>query len=614
MTAAALDRLAPARPRSDHRPRTVTATLVGAGFPLSGLLFVASYEAALRGDGLVHELFWAATATALATAAACYHLATDRRRAAAGLAVVLAGLLSLPKFLRAPHYFNFYDELAHWRATQGLVDGSALFAANPLNKVVADYPGLHAVTAALSAVTGGSVFATGTVVILVARIAGALAVYLLAERILRSSAAGLLAVVVFVANPAFAFFDAQFAYESLAAPLVAVVLVLALRLAGDEPDEDRDAAATGAALAAVALAVSLAVVVTHHGSAYVLAVLLVVTAVAVARTGAATPRPLVVLAGAVPVAALAWLVTAGRHTLTYVVPLVRSNLASVPEFLGGTSRPRRLFAGQLPAPAYEQVAAFLAVIVLFGLFGYGAWALLRRYRADDRAAAWVAGLLGLAYFVSLPLVALRADQIAKRLWGFAFIGLAPVAAAALVLLVARRPGPGRVAAAVALLVVAVGSGVTRSGEHIRFPGGYLPSADPRSLTPDVVAAARWLRAEHGPDHRVVGDRTLAAALGSYGEQQPITYQENGRPVWKVFQPDGLRPDALDEIERARLDWIAVDRRAAGMFPLTGFYFDESEPGAYVDTRLSAAGLAKFDDPALRRAYDNGHVVLYQVRR
>jgi hypothetical protein len=302
--------------------------------------------------------------------------------------------------------------------------------------------------------------------------------------------------------------------------------------------------------------------------------------------------------------------------LAYVGPLLASNLTSIPEFLAGTSRPRQLFGGQLPAPLYEQVAGFAAVIVLFGLFGYGCWRLLRRYDADDRVAAWMCALLGLAYFASLPLVALRADQIAKRLWDFAFIGLAPVVAAALVLLAARRDR-GRhvvVAAGVAMVaVITVGSGVARSGEHIRFPGGYLPSADPRSLTPDVVAAAEWLRRVHGPGHRVAGDRTLAAAVGSYGEQQPVTYQENGRPVWKVFQPDRLRPDAADEIDRGRLDWVAVDLRAAGVFPLTGFYFDESEPGAYVDTRLTRAGLTKFDE-ALRRAYDNGHVVLYQVRR
>jgi hypothetical protein len=604
VTAAALDRLAAAVASPVEPVRTPALLLVAGGFPVSGLLFVAAYDAARSGGGAVHEWYWAATVTALATAAGCYALARGRRRAAVWLTVVLAVLLSLPKFLRSPRYFDFYDELAHWRATEGLLDGAPLFATNALNKVVADYPGLHVVTAAGAAATGVSVFAAGSAVVLAARVVGCLAVFLLAERVLRSPAVGLLAVALFAANPAFAFFDAQFAYGSLAGPLVAVVLLLALR-----PDDP-------AAMLGPALLLSAAVVVTHHGSSYVLAAALAAVAVLGARTRVDDWRRPALLAVAVPAAALAWLLAGGRHTLAYVGPLVESNLASIPQFLGGTSRPRRLFAGQLPAPAYEQVAAFAAVIVLFGLFGYGVWRLRRRYEADDRTAAGVCALLGLAYFASLPLVALRADQIAKRLWDFAFIGLAPVCAAALIILADRR-GRGRaamVAAGVAMVaVITVGSGVVRSGEHIRFPGPYLPSADPRSLTPDVVAAAEWLRRAHGPDHRVAGDRTLAAALGSYGEQHPVTYQEHGRPVWKVFQPDRMQPEAVDEIARGQLDWVAVDRRAAGVFPLTGFYFDESEPGAYVDTRLTTAGLTKFDG-GLRRAYDNGHVVLYQVRR
>jgi hypothetical protein len=85
------------------------------------------------------------------------------------------------------------------------------------------------------------VFASGNAVILAIRAAGCLAVYLLAERLGRAAwapsppAVALVAVLVFAANPAFAFFDAQFAYESLASPLVAVVVLTAARLGDHGP-------------------------------------------------------------------------------------------------------------------------------------------------------------------------------------------------------------------------------------------------------------------------------------------------------------------------------------------------------------------------------------------
>jgi len=167
-------------------------------------------------------------------------------------------------------------------------------------------------------------------------------------------------------------------------------------------------------------------------------------------------------------------------------------------------------------------------------------------------------------------------------------------------------------AGVLILVVFVGSGVARSGEHIRFPGSYVPSADPRSMTPDVVGAAQWMRAAYGPHHRIAGDRTLAVTFGSHGAQTPVTYEEDGFPVWTVVAPEQMTPAVLAEIRRARLEWIAVDLRAAGRFPLTGFYFNDAEPGAYVDTALSTRALTKFDTGPFKRAYDNGHVVLYRV--
>jgi hypothetical protein len=326
---------------------------------------------------------------------------------------------------------------------------------------------------------------------------------------------------------------------------------------------------------------------------------------------AARRRPsahLVALAAVTAAATVAWLFAAASYTLTYVGPYVRSNLSSIPEFFTGETRPRRLFGGFLPTPAYERYASYAAVLILFGLYCWGALAALRR---RNRLDPWVCAALGAIYFCSIPLVMLRGDQVVKRLWEFAFIGLAPICALALATLVARRRPAAWIATAAMLLVVFVGSGVARSGEHIRFPGPYLPSADPRSMTPDVVAAARWL-AGQGHDERVTGDRTLAALLGSVGEQVPVTYQEDGFPIWKIVAAEELTPAVFTEIRRARLDWIAVDLRTAGVFPLTGFYFDESEPGAYVDTHLSGRALAKFDAPGFRRAYDNGTVVLYEV--
>jgi len=596
----------PASPAPAPPTRTAGLLLLTAGFPLSALCFTEAYRTAGQNTNVPgasatgHALFWLAIAVALGTTGLIWWRSTRSRMLAAALGGLLGALLSLPKVIRSPRYLNFYDEQAHLRATEDLLHGGSLGAVNPLNAVVSDYPGLHLVTAVYAGASGGPLLVTGTLLIVLTRVAGCLAMYLIAERLVRTPGAALLAVVVFVANPAYVFFDAQYSYESLAAPLVAVVLAAAMR---------------GAYVAAAIL--TALVTVTHHGSSYVLAAVFVAILLADLVRRRRPPTGLALLAGLAVLLPVGWLLVAARSTLGYIGPYVRSNLSSIPDFLAGKGGPRRLFGGYLAVPGYEKVASFAAVLVLVGLFCWGAGRqFLRRHPGRRRpglrrrdAANWTLLGLGAVYFASLPLVALRNDQVVKRSWEFAFIGVGALCAAPLAaLLRGRRLAVG----ALCLLTVFVGSGVARSGEHIRFPGPYLPSADPRSMTPDVVTAARWMAATQGPDHRVIGDRTLAAVMGSYGRQTPVTYQEDGVPVWLIYQPEEVTPAVRQEIARHRISWIAVDLRTAHHFPLTGFYFDESEPGAYVDTRLTERGLTKFTGPGFRRAYDNGNVVLFEV--
>jgi hypothetical protein len=580
------------------------SALAVAGLPAAGALYAWSYTLAWRGDGGVHELFWAATALALVSAGAVARWSARPARACFWLAVALAALFTAPKLLRAPEDFLFFDELAHWLATHQLLTGLGLFTPNTHTKVVAFYPGLHALTAALAAVTGWSEVAAGNVVTVAAHTLGGAAAYLLAERLLGRPRVALLAAAVFMANPAFFYFDAQFAYETLALPLVGVAVMLALRLPGADRRERRG-------LVAVTALVVLAVVVTHHASSYVLAgILAAAAAVAVLRRPREPAWPhLAALAGLATGVALLWLLTAARFTTAYLGPYISSNLASLPAFLRHRESTRPLFAGST-IPRYEIVASFASVPLLAGLFAVGLWLLWRDRRRRD-TGWWTLVLLSAAYFVSLPMVALRVDQAAKRLWEFAFLGLAPVCALAMAALARRAGRAGLPAVALVVLVLFVGGVSSRSGEHIRFPGPYMPSADPRSLTPEVVDSARWLLAAEGPGNRVMGDRTVAAALGSYGQQTPVAWAYDGWRPWQVFQPTRLGPGVFAELDRSRTGWVAVDRRAAGAPPLTGWYFDGAEPGAFTGQTLERAALNKFDAPPFERRYDNGPVVLYR---
>ena len=69
--------------------------------------------------------------------------------------LVLYGFVSYaPKLLRNPTSPIYHDEFAHWRETYEILSTGKLFQPNPIIPIIAQYPGLHATTAALVHATG----------------------------------------------------------------------------------------------------------------------------------------------------------------------------------------------------------------------------------------------------------------------------------------------------------------------------------------------------------------------------------------------------------------------------------------------------------------------------
>jgi hypothetical protein len=306
-----------------------------------------------------------------------------------------------------------------------------------------------------------------------------------------------------------------------------------------------------------------------------------------------------------------WLTLAASHTWRYLGPHIDESLLAVPRFLEGDQAEERVSA-TIRGPTYEIWLAYLGVIALAVAFGVG---FVKRFRdvPSERGRLIACALLGLVFFVSLPIVLVAADATTiARTWEFAFIGLAPVAAFGLFGLFARA-GFARALLGSAALVLAFVTGATgRSGENIRFPGPYIATGGPRSTTADVIEAADWLRRNHGASQVVMGDITVAAVFGSYGGQLPASYQNFGYRPWQVFDSKRLTARGLYELDRSRTNFVVVDERVAESPPFGGYYFAPDEPIPSWRPPMPRAFLEKFDrDPRFDRVYDNGNVKIYR---
>ncbi len=146
---------------------------------------------------------------------------SSTRRERIFLVLLLSVALYVVKVLASPHGFTFSDEYTHIRNVNDILQTHHLFANNPLLPTAAYYPGLGAITAGLTQVTGLSEFAGGLIIVGVARMVFIGSLFLVASRVTRSERAAAVACLVYLANPMFLFFGATFSYENLALPLAA---------------------------------------------------------------------------------------------------------------------------------------------------------------------------------------------------------------------------------------------------------------------------------------------------------------------------------------------------------------------------------------------------------
>lgn len=535
--------------------------------------------------------------------------------------VAVGVLLYLVKIVHSPIRFTFFDEFSHWSAAMHVGASGRLFGDNTLLPIAAEFPGLHIIATAIQSVSGAELFLVGALTVGVARVLWTLALFLLFERIAGSARAAGLATLFYMANPSYLFFHGQFAYESLALPLVALLLFALARAE----------ALSGPARFGMNLAVVLgvgALVMVHHLSSYALIVFLVVWLFAswrLARAGAAQRARQGTLVFAL-VVTLAWLVYFAMVVVSYISPHVESGVAELFGILFGQATPRELFVSGTgdTAPLGERLVGFASVgLICLALAAAVPWAL--RHRRDS-ALAWTMAVCALAYPAAMALRLTTAGaEIAVRTSGFLFLAMAPVIAMAAEALWLERPGP-RPAQAIRVGILTLAAAVIVTGGVVlgfapwaRLPGPYQVAADTRSVERQGIAAAVWMQTVLGPGNRVAADRTNRLLVATYGQQTPVTNYRDRVDIASIYYAETLDERVRATIRQGELDYLLVDLRMSRAAPQLGHYIEDGElrfedadgRPLPVPERL----LRKFDDDArIDRVLDSGSIIVYDLAR
>jgi hypothetical protein len=613
----------PGKPRG--RTLELGALPVLALLAAAGVLLVALGDNSARsGAAGAQPLFWGGLILIYAPIAFRLFSASASRAERLGLVVLLSISLFVIKVLYSPIGFVFYDELGWWRATQDLLHTGHPFSSNPLVITTPGFPGLDLLTAPLVELGKLSVFDAGTLAIGTVRTAFMLALFLFFERATRSTRAAGIGVAVYVCNPSFLYFNAQFAYESAALLLGVTLLLITVRWSESDP------AATGATgarslVAAMAL-LAFGLVITHHMTSYAILALLIGWAVLAeldqppGETGGSSllntaALPAIMLG----IAASAWFAfVAGGVTITELGDQVTGSIRSVLDLVVGGSGPKKPFeAGGQSNSWLARGVAVTSVLLLVAAIPFGVKKVWRTRPKDPLQR--VLALVAVLYVATLGLrLTQNGTEASQRASEFVFLGLAFLVAVLVHGLRAPKDAGRRLRSTLLFTalatVVFTGGFIVGEPPQGRQPGPFLVSAERRSISTQGLAAAEFAATELPAGSRIIVDHANAMLMGSYGGLDPVTRRIFGVPISKVFVDPTFDPRVRRLIRRGHIDYIVVDRRLSHTPPVGGYYFTREEPGAFSrSTPIPASALRKFAHvPGLVKIYSNGAIAIYDT--
>ena len=603
---------------SGERGRSFT-TRFGAGWVIAvmsaGLLLIAwavDRSRALKPLDATEWIYWAGYLLAFLPAAAAILSPRTRRRERLLLSMALPTVLQLSREVIYPTRFMFHDELIHANGLRLIDVTHHLFATNSLLPVTEYYPGLAVATNGVQQLTGLSAHGAALVVLLLARVILSGAIIAVLQRASGSLRVGCVAALVYTCNPQAVFFNSQFSYQTLALPLALFAVFLFTSRQRDQ--------SWWRALVLPLLATAGAVV-THHLTAMLLvgffAAWWLLEALVLRRRLSEDRRGLAVMTVLGGLMVTGWALLPGNSLVSYLGTIASSSYDGIASLIRGQTT-RTLFQNSsgLQNPLWERVVSSAAILLVVAALVPALWH-ARGWLRRRHALVLLLLLVGAAYpLVPAGHITVTTAEVTDRAAGFLFLGVGFVLALWLVDIARARNRLPALVVLPALAAIFVGGIVFGAGTTAaQLPGRFLVSADSRSIDAQSLQAAEWLRDHLPGDSRVYADRVDGLLAAADGGQHTVTHIGDKVDASRILLAPTFTDADRKVIAAADIAYVVVDERDSSGLPNEQVYVESGEYGG--DDRrapVSAAALSKLEAvPGVRRIFDNGDLVVYDVR-
>ena len=560
------------------RPGSVPVLMLSTGL---GLLLCSAADALSRATITTSPvIFW--LGVAIIAGPILFRLTSDRISAVERFVLVCLFGLALygVKVIRDSPIFTLQDELIHGFTTNQVVVTHHLFRANPIVAASQYYPGLEAATSSLMTITGLSSYTCGVILVAVARLTLMGSLFLLFLRISRSSRIAGIATAAYAVNFNFILWEGQYSHESLAIPMMALVL---MAVAEREAAPRRALPAWGPPIVLTICAV----VVTDNLTSYAIAVTLCLLSLVMWRLNRSwrlrNPWRFAILA---TVLAVGWALA----TIGHLAPVEAGHgVAQITSFAQGAPLPARVIA-----------AAAIALLVVGFIMG------MRRLVPGLRQEPFfvVFALAGIGFFAALALHLLPSTRVtASRVGDILFIGLAFVIGYA----GAERWRPkgirvGRLLMSTALVVVLVGGAIVDWPWDTVVPPPAKAAAGGGTIVSPTLALGQWAES-FGQPGRYAALTADSLILLDPGEKSASGAAD--KDVYAILTSPTLTASQLQFLRSEHFRYLVVDRRQVANDGLRGYYFTTTGLG-----RFPIRSKRKFN--RFGRIYASGAITIYDL--
>jgi hypothetical protein len=543
--------------------------------------------------------------------------------------------LYLVKVLSSPLYFTLFDEFLHMRTANDIASTGHLYSANSILPVSAYYPGLEIVTNALSAVSGVNIFYAGNIIIGIARFIMVLSLFLLYEQLLKSHRAASIATIIYMTNPHFLMFDAEFSYESLAFPLSILTLVILVpyqtivirikdlmvqNIIGERKGEAvKSLMADLVRIAGIAWLIILAVAFTHHITDYFLDSLLLLWAMLYVWLRLAPIYKAGLVRTAIFAIGISLLVIfrPGNPVIQYLSSFAGSTCTEFGHILGGNGGERQLFTtyNNHPTPLWERGLTISSFFIVLGCLPFG---LLCLWRQRSNALISAFGIIAFLYpAIQVFRFTNTGSELTDRAAAFLFLPLSYVLALFFIhFWPLQRLRVGQIVLITILLSIMMCGGVVLgAGPQLAvFPGSYEVIADGHSIEEQGIESALWVHRHIASNSRVATDRINQVLQAVYGGQYIVSELETRLDVSPLFLKPGFADSDMALLQEAHIRYLVIDMRLTRGLPLLGFYYEQGEAGAYRHLKpIDLQAFEKFRNlHGVEAVYDGGDIIIYDM--